>query len=77
MQPYIIYNLSKREQEILFLMASALSDKEIGTRLNICEKTVSNHCKSIYAKLRAKNRLAAVVTALRAKIIKLEDIEIN
>lgn len=55
--------LSPREQEILRLVASGDSNKEIAERLVISEGTVKNHLSNILAKLSVKDRLQAVIRA--------------
>ena len=52
--------LTRREAEILFLAARACTNKDIGNRLNISEKTVKNHMSSIYGKLNIHNRLQLI-----------------
>ena len=56
--------LSEREVELLRLIASGLSNKEIGETLFITEGTVKNHITHILGKLGARDRTQA---ALRAK----------
>ena len=55
--------LSPREQEILRLVASGDSNKEIAERLVISEGTVKNHLSNILSKLSVKDRLQAVIRA--------------
>jgi DNA-binding CsgD family transcriptional regulator len=55
------YGLSKREQEILFLMLEGKSNKEIGAELYISFKTVKNHIYSIFQKLGINNRFKLFV----------------
>ncbi len=55
--------LSPRENEILLLVATGASNKEIAERLVISEGTVKNHLSSILSKLDAKDRLQAVIKA--------------
>jgi DNA-binding NarL/FixJ family response regulator len=55
--------LSPRENEILRLVASGDSNKEIAERLVISEGTVKNHLSNILAKLSVKDRLQAVIRA--------------
>jgi DNA-binding NarL/FixJ family response regulator len=52
--------LSAREQEVLQLLAEAMSNREIGRQLNISEGTVKRHLTNLYAKLGAASRLDAV-----------------
>lgn len=56
--------LSRREIEVLRLLAHGASNKEIGTALHIAEGTVKNHLTSIFGKLEVGDRTRA---ALRAR----------
>jgi DNA-binding NarL/FixJ family response regulator len=53
--------LSRRELQILSLVAQGRRDKEISTHLHISQKTVKNHLTRIFAKLRVTNRQQAVL----------------
>lgn len=55
--------LTKREYEILVLVAQGLSNKEISQRLNLSRYTVESHIKHIYRKLAVCNRTKAIDTA--------------
>jgi DNA-binding NarL/FixJ family response regulator len=57
--------LSARETDVLQLLASGLTNKEIGNKLTIAENTVKNHLKNILAKLHLENRVQAATFALR------------
>ena len=57
-------NLSVREFEILGLIAKGLSNKEIGSQLNISAATVSRHLVHIYAKLHVRCRTEAAAVFL-------------
>ncbi|RKS09656.1 LuxR family two component transcriptional regulator [Nocardiopsis sp. Huas11] len=52
--------LSAREQEVLSLVAGALSNRQIATRLSITEGTVKRHLRNIFDKLGAESRMDAV-----------------
>jgi len=52
--------LTRREQELVPLIARGLSNKEIGVRLNVSEQTVKNHVHRILHKIGADNRLGVV-----------------
>jgi DNA-binding NarL/FixJ family response regulator len=54
-----------REAEVLALMSEALSNAEIGARLFIGEATVKTHVSRILQKLGARDRVQAIVIALR------------
>lgn len=57
------YNLTKRELEVLKLIAHALSNKEIGKELYISDQTVSVHRKNIMRKLNVSNTAGLVKMA--------------
>jgi RNA polymerase sigma factor (sigma-70 family) len=61
--------VTPREVEILELVSQGLRDKEIAEVIGISEKTVHVHVKNILAKLEAKDRTAAVRTAVQRGII--------
>jgi DNA-binding NarL/FixJ family response regulator len=52
--------LSAREREVLDLVAQALSNSQIATRLGLTEATVKRHLRNIFVKLNAVSRLDAV-----------------
>ncbi|HYC42527.1 MAG TPA: response regulator transcription factor [Noviherbaspirillum sp.] len=54
--------LTRREQEILALMSTGMSNRAIAERLSRSELTVQNHVHAIFKKLGVRNRVAAVAT---------------
>jgi NarL family two-component system response regulator LiaR len=62
-------NLSKRELEVLQLMADGLSNQEIATRLFVSLNTVKTHSAQIFEKMEVKRRTQAVDMAKRLSII--------
>ena len=64
-------DLSDRELDVLNLVASGLSNKQIARRLGISEKTVRNHLSRVFNKLRAANRTEAVLSAMRMGLLAL------
>ncbi|MCA0933900.1 LuxR C-terminal-related transcriptional regulator [Lutimonas saemankumensis] len=52
--------LSRREKEIFELIRENLTNKQIGTKLYISEKTVKRHIANIYKKLDVHNRNQAI-----------------
>lgn len=64
--------LSKRELEVLGLVAKGLSNQEIAEQLTIAEVTVRTHVSHILNKLHLANRVQATLYALREDIAPLE-----
>jgi two-component system response regulator DegU len=64
--------LTKREEEVLQLVADGLSTQEVAERLYISIKTVKNHLASIYDKLDASDRTQAVVAGVKLGIIRID-----
>lgn len=62
---------SKREQQVLELLASGKTNKDIGSALFISESTVKFHVHAILNKLDAGNRTEAVSIATRLELINL------
>ena len=58
--------LSDQEKRTLRLIAKGLSNREVGERLDVQEKTVKYHVTNILRKLKARNRVEAVLIAKRA-----------
>jgi two-component system, NarL family, response regulator DegU len=63
--------VTKREEEVLQLIADGCSTPEVAARLYISQKTVKNHLASIYQKLDARDRTQAVLAAVRMGIVHL------
>lgn len=66
-----IKSLSKREYEVLTLVAEGLNNKEIADRLFISEKTVKNHVSNIFKKIDVNDRIQAAIFAFRTNIKKI------
>ena len=58
--------LTGREREILDLLAAALPNAAIATRLDLSPKTVANHLSSIFTKLQVADRATAILRAREA-----------
>src|SRR3990170_1338627 len=56
-----IRSLTKREMEILRLVAEGLTNEEIGKKIFISEKTVKTHLTNIFDKLKVNNRFKAAL----------------
>lgn len=61
--------LSKRELEVLQLMAGGMSNQEIATKLFVSLNTVKTHCSSLFFKLEVERRTQAIDRAKRIGII--------
>lgn len=64
-QPDELAALTEREREILALVAEGLTNRQIGERLFLAEKTVKNYVSSLLAKLGLERRTQAAVLASR------------
>jgi DNA-binding NarL/FixJ family response regulator len=57
--------LTRREREVLALLADGQSNREIAGTLRVSEKTVKTHVSSVLAKLGVADRTQAAVLAVR------------
>ena len=64
-EPEEFADLTAREKEILRLIAEGLTNRQIGQRLFIAEKTVKNYVSSLLAKLGLERRTQAAVLAAK------------
>jgi two-component system NarL family response regulator len=64
--------VTRREREVIQIMARGLSNREIAAILGISELTVQVHVKNIFSKLNATDRTTAVYIALRRGIVQLD-----
>lgn len=62
--------LSKRETEVLQLLAYGKTYKEIAETLFVHPETIKSHLKSIYTKLNVHNKASAIMTAIQKNFIK-------
>ena len=58
--------LSRREREVLALVAGGLNNQEIARELGLAEKSVKHHMSSILKKLQVRGRVEAALLAVRA-----------
>ena len=63
--------LTKREIEVLKLLAEGLFNKEIAYMLAISEKTVKNHVSNIFKKINVSDRTQAAVYAIKNNLVDL------
>jgi len=62
-RPMVAEELTAKEHEILGLLATRLSRREIGERLYVSLNTVKTHQRAVYRKLGVESRTAAVTRA--------------
>jgi two-component system, NarL family, response regulator DegU len=62
-------NLTRREVEVLGLIAEGLINKQIAKQLYISEKTVKNHVSNIFKKLNVSDRTQAAIYAYKNNIL--------
>lgn len=67
--------LTQREREVLELVVTGATNREIAAALYISENTVNFHMKHILAKLHLKNRAQAVAYAIRSGLVTVSDDE--
>ncbi|QOV34023.1 response regulator transcription factor [Streptomyces ferrugineus] len=66
-EPDALPGLTDREREILELIGEGLTNRQIGQRLFLAEKTVKNHISRLLAKLGVERRIQAAVIATQAR----------
>ena len=59
--------LTAREQEVLEMILTGKSNREIAAALNITENTVKTHAKSIYSKYDVRSRARLISILLRGE----------
>jgi DNA-binding NarL/FixJ family response regulator len=62
-------NLTKREKEVLRLVAQGLTDAQVGDALVISPRTVNAHLRSIYSKLNITSRHALTLFAIEHHLL--------
>jgi DNA-binding NarL/FixJ family response regulator len=58
--------LSARERQVLELVASGMSNQEIGLKLGLAEKTIKHYMTNILTKLQVRSRVEAALLAARS-----------
>lgn len=65
---------TKRERQVLQLLADGQSNREIALTLNISEKTVKNHISNILKKLHVEDRTQAVLRAIKENWVTISQV---
>lgn len=65
----LLQSLSKREREVLSLVAEGSGNGEIGSQLGISAETVKTHLKGLSSKLQARDRAHATAVGIRLGLI--------
>lgn len=68
--PGLIHHLTDREKEVLALIGQGLTNQELAQSLYIADNTVKTHVKRILAKIGARDRAQAVVTAYESGLVR-------
>jgi DNA-binding NarL/FixJ family response regulator len=68
-QPEDPFGLTARERDVLALVAAGATNREIGERLHMAEKTASVHVSRILAKLDVRSRTEAAAVAHRQGLV--------
>lgn len=65
--------LTRREHDVLGLLAQGMSDRQIAAQLSVGKDTVHTHMVNLMQKLGAESRLQALIVAIRHGVISIED----
>jgi DNA-binding NarL/FixJ family response regulator len=65
------YGLTERELEVLINVARGLSDREIAWTLSVSEFTVKSHLRTVYHRLKLRNRAHAVAFVIEKGLVRL------
>jgi DNA-binding CsgD family transcriptional regulator len=57
------FSLTRREQDIVILLAKGMTRDEIDAKLFVSAETIKMHTKNLYKKLNAKNKIDALIKA--------------
>lgn len=67
-------SLSRRQREVILMIAAGMTDKELASRLGIGLDAVRYHKKQLYTRLHAVSNVDAVVKALQLGVVNLEEL---
>jgi len=65
--------LTDREREILMLLSEGLTNREIGERLHLAEKTIKHYMSNVLQKLHVRSRVEAALLAQQHKLLSDEE----
>lgn len=68
--PAALVSLTPREREILVLLATGMSNRNIAGLLFLSSRTVQSHLYRIYRKINVRNRTSATLYAIRCGIVR-------
>jgi len=68
-------SLTRRESQVLALLCSGSTNREIADALVISDNTVKNHVRRLYEKLQVRSRTEAVVRAARWGLVRIDGVE--
>jgi DNA-binding NarL/FixJ family response regulator len=68
-RPVPLDQLSAREEEVLKLLATGETNREIARRLFVSEETIKSHVASIFRKLEVSDRTRAALLAVKAGLV--------
>lgn len=66
------YEISKREMDIIYLLAKQCTAKEIGEKLFLAPKTVENYKNTLFVKTGTKNIVGLVLWAIQRKLVSID-----
>lgn len=72
-----VERLTRRETEVLRLIAIGRKNQEIANDLTISDQTVKNHITNIFRKLNAETRVEAILYAISSHLVSVEAIRIE
>jgi DNA-binding NarL/FixJ family response regulator len=64
----LVEGLTKREKEVLALLAQGLGNQQIGRRLYVSEGAIKAHISKVLTKMNCDNRVQAAIIAFRARL---------
>lgn len=67
--------LTRREIEILVLIANGLENDEIADKLCLSKNTIQNHVSTIYNKINVPTRAKAIIYAINCGLVKLSNLD--